>query len=103
MAQHGYQRLFKEWLPYYASLSGDPYRDVKTLLHIMSELDDTNVIHRVGYETAQEVKREARALLDNFGLADLEAMNRSFISRNISPGGAADMLSLTIFIDSITN
>ena len=103
MAQHGYQRLFKEWLPYYASLSGDPYRDVKTLLHIMSELDDTNVIHRVGYETAQEVKREARALLDNFGLADLEAMNRSFMSRNISPGGAADMLSLTIFIDSITN
>ena len=103
MARRGYHRLFSHWLPYYASLAGDPCREVKTLLCIMSELDDTNVIHRVGYETAQAVKREARELLDNFDVAGLEAMNRSFISRNISPGGAADMLSLTIFIDSITN
>ena len=85
------------------SLTGDPYRDHKTLLLIMSELDDTNVIHRVGYEQAQAVKREALEMLKHFSIEGLEAMNRSFVSRNISPGGAADMLSLTIFIDSITN
>ena len=38
----------------------------KTLLRIMSTLDDTCVIHRVGYNRAQEVKEEAKALLDNF-------------------------------------
>jgi len=103
MARHGYQRLFSEWLPYHLSLTGDPYRDHKTLLLIMSELDDTNVIHRVGYEMAQAVKREAQELLQHFSVDGLEAMNRSFVARNISPGGAADMLSLTIFIDSITN
>ncbi|MBQ9217723.1 MAG: [Muribaculaceae bacterium] len=102
MARHGYQRLFNEWLPFHASLNGDPYRDHKTLLLIMSELDDTNVIHRVGYEMAQAVKREALEMLKHFSIEGLEAMNRSFVSRNISPGGAADMLSLTIFIDSIT-
>lgn len=103
MARHGYHRLFSEWLPYHLSLTGDPYRDHKTLLLIMSELDDTNVIHRVGYEQAQAVKREALEMLKHFSIEGLEAMNRSFVSRNISPGGAADMLSLTIFIDSITN
>ena len=41
-------------------------------------------------------------MLKHFSIEGLEAMNRSFVSRNISPGGAADMLSLTIFIDSIT-
>lgn len=103
MAQHGYHRLFNEWLPYHASLCDDPYRDHKTLLLIMSTLDDTNVIHRVGWEMAQQVKKESRQLLADFSHDGLQAMNQRFISHNISPGGAADMLSLTIFIHSITN
>ena len=69
----------------------------------MSTLDDTNVIHRVGYEMAQQVKEEARQLLADFSLEGLQAMNKEFIARNISPGGSADMLSLTIFLHSITN
>ena len=103
MARHGYHQLFNEWLPYHMSLIGDPYRNHKTLLLIMSKLDDTNVIHRVGYEMAQGVKAEAQELLRHFSIEGLEAMNRSFVARNISPGGAADMLSLTIFIDSMIN
>ena len=73
------------------------------LLHIMSELDDTNVIHRVGYDKAQQVKQDARELLDNFSVSGLEQMNRDFIALNISPGGSADMMALTIFIHSILN
>ena len=72
----------------------------KTLLLILSELDDTNVIHRVGYEKAQQVKRDARHLLENFSINGLEQMNRRFIDENISPGGAADMLSLTLFLST---
>ena len=69
----------------------------------MSELDDTNVIHRVGYEQAQQVKQEARALLDNYSMAGIEQMNRDYIDRNISPGGSADMVALTLFNHAILN
>ncbi|MBO5634557.1 MAG: triphosphoribosyl-dephospho-CoA synthase [Bacteroidales bacterium] len=75
----------------------------KTLLKIMSTLDDTCVIHRVGYERAQEVKNEAEALLDNFSEEGLREMKKRYDAEGISPGGAADMLALTILIDSLTN
>ncbi|MBO7609793.1 MAG: [citrate (pro-3S)-lyase] ligase [Muribaculaceae bacterium] len=101
IAKDGYKQLFKEWLPFYRSLEGDQWQRHKTLLFIMATLDDTNVIHRVGYERAQKVKAEAKALLDNFSIEKLEEMNHEFISENISPGGAADMLSLTIFVSSL--
>ena len=104
MADDGYRQLFEDWLPYYASGAGE----LKTLLRIMSTLEDTCVIKRVGYERAQEVKREADEILriaqndknvaQNDGLTE---MCRRYAAEGISPGGAADMLALTIFIHSI--
>ena len=101
LAQNGYKELTDLWLKYYIDNQCDEYVKHKTLLLIMSELDDTNVIHRAGYEMAQQVKREAAHLLENFSIEGLEQMNRRFIDANISPGGAADMLSLTIFLSAI--
>ncbi len=101
LAQNGYKILFDGWLNFYFNNQDDEFVQHKTLLLIMSELDDTNVIHRVGYEQAQQVKRDSRHLLENFSIEGLEQMNERFIAENISPGGAADMLSLTIFLSSI--
>lgn len=102
-AREGYEMLFAEWLPFYIERrkEHDAYTLHKTLLRIMCDLDDTNVIYRTDLATAEEVKQEARALLDNFSKAALKDMDRHYTTRNISPGGAADMLSLTIFIGSI--
>lgn len=102
-AREGYEMLFAEWLPFYIERrkERDAYTLHKTLLRIMCDLDDTNVIYRTDLATAEEVKQEARALLDNFAEAALKDMDRRYTARNISPGGAADMLSLTIFIGSI--
>lgn len=102
-AREGYEMLFAEWLPFYIERrkERDAYTLHKTLLRIMCDLDDTNVIYRTDLATAEEVKQEARALLDNFSKAALKDMDRRYTARNISPGGAADMLSLTIFIGSI--
>lgn len=95
--------LFAEWLPFYIERrkEHDAHTLHKTLLRIMCDLDDTNVIYRTDLATAEEVKHEARALLDNFSETALKDMDRHYTTRNISPGGAADMLSLTIFIGSI--
>lgn len=97
----GYPQLFCDWLPFYRNARGDEYALHKTLLRIMSSLDDTNVYFRKDAVTAMQVKREAGSLLNDFSVEALEAMNRRFIDANISPGGSADMLALTIFIDSI--
>lgn len=100
-ARLGYPELFDDWLPYYRSLEREPYRCHKTLLHIMTTLDDTNVLHRRGPEGLALVKTEAAALFRDFSGEGLSSLNRRFIAENISPGGSADMLSLTIFIDSV--
>ncbi|WP_455517731.1 GNAT family N-acetyltransferase [Leyella stercorea] len=102
-AREGYEMLFAEWLPFYIERrkEHDAYTLHKTLLRIMCDLDDTNVIYRTDLATAEEVKQEARALLDSFSKAALKDMDRHYTTRNISPGGAADMLSLTVFIGSI--
>ena len=102
-AREGYEMLFAEWLPFYIERrkERDAYTLHKTLLRIMCDLDDTNVIYRTDLATAEEVKQEARVMLDSFEEAVLKDMDRRYTARNISPGGAADMLSLTIFIGSI--
>ena len=125
-AREGYEKLFAEWLPFYNERrkSHDAHALHKTLLRIMCDLDDTNVIYRTNVATAEEVKQEARALLASFEeayaaedkekcasaieeecasaeLLALKDMDRRYTARNISPGGAADMLSLTVFIGSI--
>ena len=107
-AREGYTQLFKAWLPFYIDriAEGDNYALHKTLLRIMCDLDDTNIVYRTSMETMQEVKTEARQMLDtsrnivNFEAA-LQAMNTDYIHRNISPGGSADMLSLVVFLSCI--
>lgn len=102
-ARLAYPELFSDWLPYYRGLENDPHRCHKTLLHIMTTLDDTNILHRRGAEGLAHAEAEAARLLEDFSESGLSSLNKDFIRENISPGGSADMLSLTIFIESIIN
>ena len=97
-ARSGYSVLINDWLKYYVNNQADEAVKHKTLLLIMSMLDDTNVIHRVGFDRAQKMKQDSLHLLENFSIEGLEQMNRLFIEQNISPGGAADMIALTFFL-----
>ena len=112
MAKEGYKELSEDWLPFYRNLQISPLaslgrnekmREICTLLRIMATLDDTCVIHRAGYARAQEIKAEASAMAEGFDMDKLKAMCDRYAAEGISPGGAADMLALTIFIDSISN
>ena len=103
-AREGYPQLFEEWLPFYETrIKGDDsYVKHKTLLRIMCDLDDTNIVYRTDYATMQQVKTQARHLLEDFSEAGIDDLNRDFVSRNISPGGSADMLALVVFLFGIT-
>ena len=103
-AREGYSQLFGEWLPFYETrIKGDDsYVKHKTLLRIMCDLDDTNIVYRTDYATMQQVKTQARHLLEDFSEAGIDDLNRDFVGRNISPGGSADMLALVVFLFGIT-
>lgn len=117
-AREGYPMLFNDWLPFYANLSknGEPHALHLTLLRIMCDLDDTNIVYRTSLAMMKQVKEESRSVLSRWSEAThgtpqtdggtnldtiLGDMNRSFVQRNISPGGSADMLSLVVFINGV--
>lgn len=98
MACGGYAELFSDWLPNYRR----EHSALKTLLLIMSTLDDTCVIRRAGKERALQVKREAMAALEELPFPEgVKELCQRYAAEGISPGGAADMLALTLFMDRI--
>ena len=49
-------------------------------------------------------QKEARALLEQTAFpapAQIEVLDDAFIARNLSPGGCADLLAATYFLDSL--
>ncbi len=77
---------------------------VQTLLAIMQFCEDTNILHRHSLETLKEVQETAKQILSiggvttPQGLRAIEEMNRDFSNRKISPGGSADLLGVTVFL-----
>jgi len=80
---------------------------VQTLLHLMTVVEDTNVIARGGLDALDLIRTWARQVLDEGGVHSREGwgmikeMNREFIARNISPGGSADLLSAALFLHGL--
>ena len=84
-----------------------------TLLHLIAAVEDTNLLHRGGSEGAAWAKAAARGCLlrkpDRQGLsrpsipslAEIAELDRQFIQRNLSPGGCADLLAVTLFLESL--
>ena len=83
---------------------GDPLNDaaVFTLLSLIASVDDTNMIHRGGFAAAQDRKKEAMRLLSqltNENFSDtLNALDSSYIRENLSPGGCADLLAVSLML-----
>ena len=97
----GYAALFSDWLPFLQHHADDPHGLHRLLLRIISTLDDTNMLHRAGAERAARAREEAARVAQDFSPDALETLCRSFTAQNLSPGGAADMLSLTVFVKGI--
>ncbi len=75
-----------------------------TLLSLMAHVDDTNVLIRTSPALLEYEKQEARKILamggavSPSGLDALARLNEDFIARNLSPGGCADLLAVTILL-----
>ncbi len=76
---------------------------VRTLLHLIAQVEDTNMIARGGLVGAREGAEQVKTLLEiDYAICDVEELDDWFISRNLSPGGCADLLAAVYFLDSLT-
>ena len=75
---------------------------VHALISLMTVVEDSNVIWRTDYDTLLEVQRIANNILSlgsvftEKGRMAIAETERYFLQRHISPGGSADLLSVTI-------
>ena len=75
---------------------------VHGLISLMTVVEDSNVIWRTDYDTLLEVQRIAKNILSlgsvftEKGRMAIAETERYFLQRRISPGGSADLLSVTI-------
>ena len=90
----------------YASLP-ENHRLCHTLMHLIANVDDTNLLARGGAAGADYAKNAAQTFLSSHSpfdpdyLVALSALDKEFIARNLSPGGCADLLSAAWFLDSV--
>ncbi len=81
---------------------------VQTLLHLMAVNEDTNIAARFDASKLEYVRRYAGDVLRAGGMFTPEGigrvyeMDRKFSMENISPGGSADLLAVTIMFDLLS-
>jgi triphosphoribosyl-dephospho-CoA synthetase len=74
------------------------------LLTLIANVDDTNIVARSDVETLRNIQKKVREILLIPNLSEVEminylsGLNREFVDLNISPGGSADLLSVTLFL-----
>jgi len=80
---------------------------LNALLGVMAQLDDTCVLSRGGMEALRLVQSLAQQVLDlggcqtTAGNAACKQLEQTVLHRQLSPGGAADMLAAALFLDTL--
>lgn len=112
VAEEGYPIITEYVMPYLRKNLNDKSLEFENVfLHvlalIMSESEDTNLIHRGGLKAYKDIKKQAKHIFDNTCPQTIKEafieFDQQLIERNLSPGGAADLLSLSIFIAKLEN
>ncbi len=74
-----------------------------TLFYFMSLIEDSNIIKRGGLEGLEFLKETSSRVLENKlyenedGMKEIQKINEEYKRRNLSPGGCADFLILTLY------
>jgi len=79
-----------------------------TLLNLIANVKDTNIIARSSIETLKEVQFQINNLInkkgiENISIAEIMDLDNQFIEKNLSPGGCADLLAVTLMLYFLEN
>jgi triphosphoribosyl-dephospho-CoA synthase len=87
---------------------GDPEAArVQTFFALLGSMEDTNLLHRGGAAGLRFAQEQAAGFLRQGGVEQVQwreraaAVHRAFIARRLSPGGCADLLAITLFLDAL--
>ncbi|MTH47758.1 triphosphoribosyl-dephospho-CoA synthase [Intestinirhabdus alba] len=110
-AQQAFPHVMRHALPQLrlSRLNGgsETHARLDALMAIMTSLSDTCVLSRAGLEGLEAMQAGAHAVLSAGGSASpqgqaaLAELDRRMLALNASPGGAADLLAATLFLDRI--
>ena len=111
-AASGFPTLYRIGLPALRrarrAVPGNPQAArVEACLALIAALEDTNLLHRGGEAGARFARDAAASFLARGGVArpgwrdEAEGLHRAFVARRLSPGGAADLLAMTLFVDGL--
>jgi len=79
---------------------------VQLCMALIAQLEDTNLLHRGGTDGLNFARQAAREFLMQGGVGRAgwqdcaRAIHQAFVARNLSPGGSADLLAMTLFVDA---
>jgi triphosphoribosyl-dephospho-CoA synthase len=82
---------------------------VQACFTLIAEVGDTNLLHRGGSEGARYAADAARSFLSAGGVgapdwrARAAVVHAEFVARRLSPGGCADLLAMTLFVEALEN
>ncbi|MDV6250684.1 triphosphoribosyl-dephospho-CoA synthase [Vibrio sp. EA2] len=112
-AQNGFPAIIGIALPALISSrlhsSSESHAQLDALVALMANLTDTCVLARAGLQGLTLMQHGASDIIKvggtstELGFSKLIKLNKDMVAINASPGGAADLLAATLFIDAITN
>ena len=79
---------------------------VEACFALIASIEDTNLLHRGGLDGLRFARRRARLFLDGGGVCRpgwrtrARSVHENFVGRRLSPGGSADLLAMTLFVDA---
>ena len=82
---------------------------VQTLLHLIQNTQDSNILGRLDMDALKLVQEQAKEAIELGGIFTekgkefIKEMDKTFIEKNISPGGSADLLAVTMMLYMIEN
>jgi triphosphoribosyl-dephospho-CoA synthase len=80
---------------------------VQGFFAILGSMEDTNLLHRGGAAGLRYAQKAATRFLDQGGIEQADwreqaaTVHRAFVVRRLSPGGCADLLAITLFLDAL--
>jgi triphosphoribosyl-dephospho-CoA synthase len=80
---------------------------VQACFALIAAVCDTNLLHRGGADGMRYASEAAASFLAQGGVsasdwrARAAAVHAAFVSRRLSPGGCADLLAMTLFVDAL--
>ncbi|MBX4265065.1 triphosphoribosyl-dephospho-CoA synthase CitG [Clostridium estertheticum] len=104
--ERGIPTVFNFALDFYKQNSELNVNDrlVHTLIGIMQICDDSTIIYRHNPQVLNEVREKAIQIIGvggmktDIGRKYIKSLCEEFIEKNISPGGSADLLGVTVFL-----